>query len=72
LSILLCLTINQVNTIRCADKCEFNTVPMGSSNPFKIPCNTVDIDITTTTCTVDLTINFATLFVEDVLQIKPR
>lgn len=69
---LLCQNINHAGTLRCAHSCSIGPIALGSPDPIKPPCNTVDINSNTTSCSVFLTINFETSYVHGTLYEKPR
>ncbi|CAF1623660.1 unnamed protein product, partial [Rotaria sp. Silwood1] len=64
--------INSVNTLRCAHSCSIGPIALGSPDPIKNPCHTVDINITNTFCSVFLTINFETSYIHGTLHEKTR
>jgi hypothetical protein len=72
LIIICCQNIDQVNTLRCAHACAFGPISFGSADPIKTPCNTVDINTTTTVCSVLLNINFQTSFIRGSLNEQTR
>ncbi|CAF3846215.1 unnamed protein product [Rotaria sordida] len=70
--LIFCQNIDQVNALRCAHSCSIGPIALGSSNPIKNPCNTIDINITTTFCSVFLTINYETSYIHGTLHEKSR
>jgi hypothetical protein len=64
--------IDQINTLRCAHECSIGPTPFGSLDPIKNPCDTVNINITTTICSVFLVVNFETEHIQGALNEKKR
>jgi hypothetical protein len=72
LFIIFCQNIDQVNTLRCAHSCPFGPISLGSSDPIKNPCNTIDINTDITVCSVFITINFETSYIHGTISEKRR
>ena len=70
--IFFCQNIDQINTLRCAHSCSIGPAPFGSLDPIKIPCDTVDVNITTTICSVFLVVNFDEAHIQGALNEKRR
>jgi hypothetical protein len=48
-----------VQAIRCANNCWFGPVQLGSHDPFRIPCDVIDINPSTTECTAAIAIKLS-------------
>ena len=74
LSLLLVLGghIYRMEALLCAKNCWVGPVKLGSKDPFPVPCNIIEVDPTTTECTVALAMRLSESRVLGVIDAKPR